>query len=316
MPSAPDYSQYIAVKKINVAQTANTNTTIIKRKAPNRFDGYFPLYSSIRLPPNALLSNKFTGSISSAPATPPIPFAPSDVVGLITWLDSSALTNGATITSWVDKSSSAITFTKTGTPNIVVSQIGGLNYMNMTAGSAGTTNSFFTTGTYNFPASYSIFAVGYTTAGNSPSPEIAGLMGAGDLTLYLRRTGNSFDAVYGNNVAWDNTPPTFGFNEGATTTPRIYEFTQDNSGIGAANLYINGVSRVSSTGNTAARSNFGLNVGARQNSQTWGGYLGEFLIFNSSISTTNRQKVEGYLAWKWNLVSDLPANHPYKTAAP
>ena len=29
-----------------------------------------------------------------------------------------------------------------------------------------------------------------------------------------------------------------------------------------------------------------------------------------------RQKIEGYFSWKWNLVSLLPSNHPYKTAQP
>jgi hypothetical protein len=46
------------------------------------------------------------------------------------------------------------------------------------------------------------------------------------------------------------------------------------------------------------------------------GYIAEFLVFNSQLSTTNRQRVEGYLAHKWGLTANLPADHPYKTAAP
>jgi len=44
--------------------------------------------------------------------------------------------------------------------------------------------------------------------------------------------------------------------------------------------------------------------------------LGEFLIFNSTLSTDQRQEMEGYLAWKWGLNSQLPTNHPYWTNDP
>jgi hypothetical protein len=40
------------------------------------------------------------------------------------------------------------------------------------------------------------------------------------------------------------------------------------------------------------------------------------LIFNSKLAVSDRQKMEGYLAWKWNLQSNLPSNHPYKNAKP
>jgi hypothetical protein len=316
MPNVPDYSQYVAVKKIATAQTANANTSIVKGRAPYRFDGYFPMYNTIRLPVNALISNKFTSS-SAASAAPPVPFAPSDLASLFLWLDSSSLTNGASISTWTDKTASAKAFSAVGGPTPVVSQIGGLNYINMTGGGTGT-NGYYSAATFNFPAQYSIFAVGYTARGNTPVPgdgHIAALMNAGDFTNYMRRTSNSFDILYGNGVGapWYTT---VGYLEGSTTTPRIYEFVQNNSGSGTANLYINGVSRGSGTGLTIARTNFGLTIGGRGDSQTWGGYLGEFLLFNAPLTTTDRQKVEGYMAWKWSLSSDLPADHPYKTAAP
>jgi len=45
-------------------------------------------------------------------------------------------------------------------------------------------------------------------------------------------------------------------------------------------------------------------------------YFCEILVFNSSVSTDDRLKAEGYLAWKWGLVSNLPVNHPYKAFSP
>ena len=34
------------------------------------------------------------------------------------------------------------------------------------------------------------------------------------------------------------------------------------------------------------------------------------------MSDNDRQKIEGYLAHKWGLAASLPADHPYKDAAP
>ncbi len=46
------------------------------------------------------------------------------------------------------------------------------------------------------------------------------------------------------------------------------------------------------------------------------GWLAEFLITNAKESVANRQKVEGYLAWKWGLTGNLSASHPYKSSPP
>jgi len=41
------------------------------------------------------------------------------------------------------------------------------------------------------------------------------------------------------------------------------------------------------------------------------GDISEILIFNRALQNDERQQVEGYLAWKWGLVQNLPTNHPY-----
>jgi hypothetical protein len=40
------------------------------------------------------------------------------------------------------------------------------------------------------------------------------------------------------------------------------------------------------------------------------------IINNTSLSASDIEKMRGYLAWKWNMVSDLPSGHPYKTTPP
>ena len=44
--------------------------------------------------------------------------------------------------------------------------------------------------------------------------------------------------------------------------------------------------------------------------------LAEILFYNSEISTSQRQQIEGYLAWKWGLNPSLPATNPYKQFPP
>lgn len=39
-------------------------------------------------------------------------------------------------------------------------------------------------------------------------------------------------------------------------------------------------------------------------------------IFVEDVTQTNSDKIEGYLAHKWGLTSNLPSSHPYKTTAP
>jgi hypothetical protein len=44
--------------------------------------------------------------------------------------------------------------------------------------------------------------------------------------------------------------------------------------------------------------------------------LSEFIATDAHLSTSDRQKLEGYMAHKWGLTDNLPANHPYKNAPP
>jgi len=72
----------------------------------------------------------------------------------------------------------------------------------------------------------------------------------------------------------------------------------------------------SQTWASAAVSNF--QIGGRQQSTTGYGdkYISEIVCCSQNLSTANRERVEGYLAWKWGLEANLPAGHPYKTTPP
>ena len=42
----------------------------------------------------------------------------------------------------------------------------------------------------------------------------------------------------------------------------------------------------------------------------------EIQVFNTCVHDNEREKIEGYLAWKYNYTSLLPSSHPYKTTQP
>lgn len=56
--------------------------------------------------------------------------------------------------------------------------------------------------------------------------------------------------------------------------------------------------------------------GGGPNTSYLDGQWAESVIYNSALSTLNRQKIEGYLAHKYNLNTLLPSDHPYRYVAP
>lgn len=46
------------------------------------------------------------------------------------------------------------------------------------------------------------------------------------------------------------------------------------------------------------------------------GDIAEIIIVRDILDDIRRTRIEGYLAWKWGIVENLPEDHPYKLAAP
>jgi len=49
---------------------------------------------------------------------------------------------------------------------------------------------------------------------------------------------------------------------------------------------------------------------------SWRGDYAEVIVLPSAATTEQTELLEGYLAWKWDLVSTLPNDHPYKNRIP
>lgn len=83
------------------------------------------------------------------------------------------------------------------------------------------------------------------------------------------------------------------------------------------NLWVNGTSQTVDTGTaTNITGSAGFRIGERhEGDASWDGLICE-IVAVTALTTTNRELLEGYLAWKWGLEADLPGGHPYVAAAP
>ena len=98
---------------------------------------------------------------------------------------------------------------------------------------------------------------------------------------------------------------------GTDTNWKVMSIIYNTTGI----IYANGTSVL--TQNPFSLSSFGyVDFGAGNGINGYDGYIGEIILLDSAASTDTRQTIEGYLAHKWGLQANLPANHPYKNVAP
>jgi len=90
---------------------------------------------------------------------------------------------------------------------------------------------------------------------------------------------------------------------------------------GTATVTVTGASgNYLSTGTQTWTSTAGTNfqIAGRQQSATAFSEknISELILCNRNLTTLERQQYEGYLAHKWGLVADLPADHPFKLTPP
>ena len=160
---------------------------------------------------------------------------------------------------------------------------------------------------------------GAGTGGDFYRPMIGVRASAGTGTdrgaLHYVKNGNNFGACY----PYYQGPGAGAYDLSAGTvysnsTGNVMAFQSNTTGWG---VWRNGtIESTTSTISTPDTTNIGYSIGGQYSTtRRMHGVIGE-LIMVQTTDTTTRQKIEGYLAWKWGLTSSLPADHPYKTAAP
>jgi sugar lactone lactonase YvrE len=279
-----------------VATTPTRNNGLTSKSAG--FTGLSPLtqYTVIVTAVNAI------GSVTSSSVSVTTIADLTVKAGLQMWLDakdqySMTITTGtSTVTAWRDKSAfNSNTTSVVGTPQLGVNGItfDSSSYFSLPSGCLPFNDTDFT-----------MYIIVRSPSGN------AGLLTAGN-GLYI-----AYD-VGGAKLGFQ------GFNGGGTYTNvsiqsalAIYTIRYSSSESYNFKQYINGTQSTNTNGTgprnqTSTPNSLGIAAYAAK-----GMIVGEMIVYNSAHSTTQRQDVEGYLAWKWGIQATLPSNHPYRNSQP
>ena len=249
-------------------------------------------------------------------------FSPTSIAGIQMWMDASdsstaSMTlSGSTVTVWKDKSGLGNNTTAySGTPSLVSNAINGKSAISMAGGYF--TGPFATANTGTQLHAFGVMSIDSSGTGAWPRPLSLGRPGANDYSdstttfAIIRYNGSQAVGIGRNGQYLSVAIPAY-------STPFLVQSSHNGA---TEYMSVNGDLTVSSA-NTGQSGNFNItSYGLGVNTNTgdyfvWNGYYAEVLCFNVQLSDTNRQKIEGYLAWKWGLQSSLPAGHPYKSAAP
>lgn len=240
-----------------------------------------------------------------------IPFAPNQLPGCALWFDGAdpgVLTlSGSNVTQWNDKSGNARhTNSVTGTPTWITNPInkqqgvyfnGSSHFYGDFTYSSNTLSSFVVaTIESDGVGSGRLFSVCTTTAEDFGTALGMNVFSRIDLTTEIATYRNFSFAGRGMNITY--------------ATPFLVESILDGTSNAA---FINGNS---ATGG-ATSGNFGFtryaiaNSAGTNNLQRNKGFIFEVVVYTSVLTQSQRQQVEGYLAWKWGLRTSVPTTHPY-----
>lgn len=241
-------------------------------------------------------------------------FTPSLIPGMRLWLDATSITglsSNAIVASWTDKSSSNYVGYGSNSPRYITNAINSLPVVRFVGTSQQLINfgNVLNIGTSNISI-FSVVKYNSTADGNiigktNPSIPPRWWMGRLNANQFFFAASSSG----GNNANYPET----------NTTTQLYETTWDRQTI---NMYRNGTftaNAVLSSVGVDFTSTHPLWVGSYpglESSLSLTGDVGEILVFYDSLTTDNRQNIEGYLAWKWGIQSSLPSTHPYKNSPP
>ena len=238
---------------------------------------------------------------------PPV-ILPSQIPECSLWLDaadaSSLTLSGSNVTQWRDKSGNGYHAAPWGTPSVV--GLCNSTYQGIRVGGAGAFGYSNAT-----PMNTTPFLTAFAVAHRS---EVFGRYGR---VLGFTNTGVSDHATRLGAIAFNqNDSNYFVMMERASGAPSsAIPITSNVLFLGSvvfgptsAIQYINGQSNSSLTyvDSSFNYTRYGVGQNAVGEVERWDGVVCELIAFNSLLTTAQRQQMEGYLAWKWGLQSNLP----------
>lgn len=233
-----------------------------------------------------------------------IPFHPLVMSNCVLWLDGADQTSasmtfsGANITQWSDKSGN-------GRHAVLQATFTGATIGSSSVKSApnfvGTSRYLVTYPTFPNSA-YSIFTVQYATTNSGYMRVVHGSQT--NRYLFVGTSNGNVAAFTGSGTAWNDIAGT------STTNFNTWRIVGAFVSGTAMVVYADGAIIASKSGATDAFSD--LLIGNDHiNTQQWNGNIAEILVFSGTVTAVQRRRIEGYLAWKWGLQSNLPTAHTY-----
>lgn len=242
-------------------------------------------------------------------------WSPLNDAGLVDWFDStdpaSVTLNGTKIASWTGRSKAltAVQATAANQPVYTGTAINGVQALAF-AGSPVSIK----TAAFKHPATWTMVAVGKASGAAIQSLVDADKYDAtkNEQAQYLRNNAGTLESV-----AYNTVPALFiGSKTGMGSSAAVIGAQHLATSITAT---LNGSDGTpTTTTGTNASATIGLNFGvasAGTPAQYLIGQIGD-VIFSATITTSIKQKMEGYLAWKYGLQASLPGGHPYASRAP
>lgn len=223
--------------------------------------------------------------------------SPTQIAGLIGWYDFSdggyVTTSGSDITGVTDKSTTAANLSDGGGTNKLQYGVVTQNGLNTASNSAAASAYLKTASSAVFSASsFTIFIVAMTTGAVGQSKSIVG----GQFT-----TTGAF-ATYRNNgttrfQTFENVGSA-GANSGGGCINNTWNVLEMDAASGSGQTARYGVDTGSGSAGWPARTLGGITIGS-SGTDTILGAVGEVIIYNSRLSTTDRNKVQNWLKAKW-----------------
>ena len=244
-------------------------------------------------------------------------FQPTAISGCALWLDAadsnSVVTSGTTVTAWNDKSGNGRNATPSNSPTYSSSNIDMRNIsyfngsMNIASGALQTT-AFVVAVTPNtlIGLNCRILSVSDGIGVDYDSP--TGFVPSG----ITSRNGYAYRSIGANSTAIIPTNTRFLCTTVAFSNGGFVFSYNGNYPSGASSNYASNTN--TSNTNTLTKYYLGITNGGGNSyitGQAWNGLMNEVIMFNRTLSQSEYQQVEGYLAWKWGLQRNLPTSHPY-----
>jgi len=244
------------------------------------------------------------------------------------WLDaddaSTVILNGSTVSRWDDKSGNGRNAVQNTAANQPIYTLAGQNGRSvLTFDGSDDFMDVVTTvfqGSGNFQLHWIYARLGAGSGAINYRPAISLLSATTPApdrgALHYIKNSDSLGASYpffGASPSWGN----YDLTTGTVYSNNQANLLSFNAGASSWNVFRDGTQEgaVSRGGSPGIDFN-GLRLAQQANPlRTSNIYIAE-IVMTLDADTFNRQLLEGYLAYKWGLTANLPANHPYKTNPP